>query len=53
MKIETGIRNKKYQRWAMEVVSQVEVLVTKPDDLHLITGTHMIEGKKQLPKVVL
>lgn len=53
MKIEAVIRDEKCQRWAKEIAYQVELLATKPGYLSLITGTHMIEGKKQLPKVVL
>lgn len=31
----------------------VRLLATKPDDLSLIPGTYMAEGKNQLPRVVL
>lgn len=38
---------------ASKIAKQVEVLVTKPKDLCLIPGTHVVEGKKQLVQVVL
>lgn len=31
----------------------LKVLAAKPDDLSLIPGTHMVEGKNQRPQVVL
>lgn len=30
---------------------QVKVIVTKPDDLNLISETHRIEGENQFPQV--
>lgn len=32
---------------------QIEVLVTRPDDLSLISRTQTVEGENRLPKVVL
>lgn len=40
-------------RGQRERSQQVRVLATKPDNLRPIPQTHMVEGKKQWPKVVL
>lgn len=36
-----------------EVAQQWKVPATKPGDLRLLCGTHMIEGEHQLPQVFL
>lgn len=35
------------------MAQQVRVLATKSDNLSSVPQTHMVEGKKQRPKVVL
>lgn len=30
------------------MAQQLKVLVTKPDDLNLVPGTHLVEGENQL-----
>jgi hypothetical protein len=38
---------------AGKVARLARILATKPDDLDSVPGSHMSEGKSQLPKVVL
>lgn len=37
----------------MELVQGIKVFAAKPEDLSSIPRTHTVEGKNQLPKVVL
>lgn len=38
---------------ASETAHAVKILVTMPDDLSPVSGTHTVEGETQLPKVLL
>lgn len=35
------------------MAQQVKAIATKPNDLSLIPGTHLVEGEKGFPQVVL
>lgn len=36
---------KKVQRWAGETTHWVKVFATKPDNLSLLSGTHLVRGE--------
>jgi hypothetical protein len=41
------------ERWLREGSRGCNALATKPDDLRLNPGTHMVEGENQIPKLVI
>lgn len=40
----------KYSRGAREIGKKIKTLVTQPDGLNLVLGTHILEGENQSPQ---
>lgn len=46
-------KQKAKQTWASKMPQQLKTLAVKPEDLSSIPDTHMVEGEKQLPIVIV